>query len=276
MSAARTATASNDDYNILSSYLRNVSNHKTITREDEVELAALIKEGDECALKTLVQANLRLVLKIAYKYKNRHCSFLDLINEGNIGLMYAARKYDPKFGLRFSSYAVWWIKQAISLYLIQHAKGPISIPIRKVLLLQKIQKESEKMRTILHRNPTIEELAHRLKLDPKVIKDTMQVMPEYTGWEDYLDMHAQEGADVERDVDQRLCCGVVRNLLEDLPANERRGMELYYGLNGRASNNFAQIGRELNMSREGARQLVKRSLNKLRAMPRTQTLKAYL
>jgi len=272
-----TATRANEAENILSSYLRNVSGHDTVTRDEELELAARIADGDEEALKLLVMANLRLVLKVAYRYKNRTCSFLALINEGNIGLIYAARKYDPTFGLRFSSYAVWWIKQAISLYLIQHAKGPISVPIRKVLLLQKLRKEREQLRAVLHRNPTVEELAARLKLDPTVVAETLQVVPEYTGWEDYLDGSSpQNGVDVEQDVDQRLCSGVVRHLLDGLPANERRGMELYYGLDGGSANNVAEIGRELNMSREGARQLVKRSLGKLRATPHVERLKAYL
>ncbi len=263
------------DHNLLSSYLRNVSRHSTITREEEVELSARIKNGDKEALTILVQANLRLVLKIAYRYKNKQRSFLDLINEGNIGLMSAARKYDPKFGLRFSSYAVWWIKQAITLYLIQHGKGPISVPIRKVLLQKRIHREFEKMRVLLRRNPTVDELADKLHMKSSLVEEILRIIPEFTGFEEYLN-HQAKGTDVERDVDQRLCTGAVSRFLNRLPENERRGMELYYGLNGGASNNFAQIGRELKMSREGARQLVKRSLNKIRAMPRAETLKAYL
>jgi len=264
------------DQALLSNYLANVAKYGRIDRDEEKVLAFRIRTGDEEALSKMVITNLRLVLKIAYKYRNRYCSFLDLINEGNIGLIYAARKYNPDFGLRFSSYAVWWIKQSISLFLIQHAKGPISVPIRKVLLQQKVNKEAERLRSMLKRKATVEELALRLKLSPKVIKETLRIVPEYAGWEDHLEHSVEEDADIERHVDNRLCTKALEVLMEGLSDSERRGVELYYGLHGGAENNYAQIGRELSMSREGARQLIKRSLIKLRAMPRVDNLQAYL
>ena len=124
----------------ISSYLKNVANYNTVDADEENNLVQRIQRGDESAVIELVQANLRLVLKIAYKYGRSNCSLLDLINEGNIGLMQAARKFDPEFGLRFASYAVWWIKQAISLFNIRHERGPISVPVRKSLLLKKNKK----------------------------------------------------------------------------------------------------------------------------------------
>lgn len=264
------------DQEAFASYLRGVAGYGRIDHDEEVVLAARIKAGDEAALERMVLANLRLVLKIAYRYRSRQATFLDLVNEGNIGLIYASRKYDPRFGLRFSSYAVWWIKQAISLYLVQHAKGPISVPIRKVMLLQKINRESERMRSILGRSPTQEETARRMGLTTEVVEDAVRSVPEYTGWEDYLELHAGPSRDVEQDVDRRLCGDIIRKLMLDLPAHERLGMQLYFGLEGQAASNFAQIGRVLNMSREGARQLVKRSLDKLRALPGTRMLRAYV
>ena len=261
---------------VISSYLRNVSAHDTVSREEEIELVTRIKKGDESAVMELVRANLRLVLKIAYRYGYSNCSLLDLINEGNIGLMQASRKFDPEFGLRFASYAVWWIKQAMSLFIIRHERGPISVPVRKSLLIKKIKKETESLRLLIQREPTIEELAARIGSTPEAIKEAIDLNPEYTGWEDYMNHASDDNSVVEKSVEEKFCGRQVRGLLEHLPANEKKGMELYYGLNGLSSSNFAEVGRELNMSREGARQLVKRSLKKLRTMPQTAPLRAYL
>jgi RNA polymerase primary sigma factor len=261
---------------VISSYLKNVASYNTVSAEEENALVKRIQSGDESAVVELVQANLRLVLKIAYKYGRTNCSLLDLINEGNIGLMQAARKFDPDYGLRFASYAVWWIKQAISLFNIKHERGPISVPVRKSLLLKKIKKETESLRSLLHREPTIDELALRLGVPEESIREAIELTPEFTGWEDYLNHAGSDDSLVERSVENKLCSNQVRSLLNNLPENERKGMELYYGINGLASSNFAEVGRELNMSREGARQLVKRSLRKLRTLPQTEPLRAYL
>jgi len=261
---------------VISSYLRNVSAHNTVSREEEIELVARIKNGDESAVVELVRANLRLVLKIAYRYGYSNCSLLDLINEGNIGLMQASRKFDPEFGLRFASYALWWIKQAMSLFIIRHERVPSSVPVRKSLLIKKIKKETESLRLLIQREPTIAELAIRIGSTPEAIKEAIDLNPEYTGWEDYMNHSSDGNSVVEKRVEEKFCGKQVRRLLEHLPANEKKGMELYYGLNGLASANFAEVGRELNMSREGARQLVKRSLKKLRTMPQTAPLRAYL
>jgi RNA polymerase primary sigma factor len=261
---------------VISSYLKNVSAHNVVSREEEEELVSRIKDGNESAVMELVMANLRLVLKIAYRYGYSNCSLLDLINEGNIGLIQAARKFDPEFGLRFASYAVWWIKQAMSLFTIRHERGPISVPVRKSLLFRKIKKETETLRTLIQREPTIEELAARIGSTPEAIKEAIDLNPEYTGWEDHLNHTGHDNSIVEKSVEKKLCGTQVKVLLNYLPENERKGMELYYGLNGLASSNFAEVGRELNMSREGARQLVKRSLKKLRTLPQTEPMRAYL
>ena len=122
----------------------------------------------------------------------------------------------------------------------------------------------------------MEEVAGRLGVLESAVKEAIDLNPEFTSWEDYLN-HASSGkSSVEKSVEEKICGNQVRKLLHSLPENERKGMELYYGLNGVASSNFAEVGRELNMSREGARQLVKRSLKKLRTLPQTEPLRAYL
>jgi len=266
----------NDACTAIGSYLKNVASYDTLSAEDELTLVKDIQKGNESAIMKLVHANLRLVLKIAYKYGYSNCSLLDLINEGNIGLMQAARKFNPEFGLRFASYAIWWIKQAISLFTIKHERGPISVPVRKALLLKKIRKERESLKMEFHREPSLKELAVRLGTDMNSIKDAITYNPEYTGWEDYLNHIGDDSSIVEQNVEEKLCSSQIKSLLKNLPDNERRGMELYYGLNGLGSSNFAEVGRELNMSREGARQLVKRSLKKLRILPQTAPMRAYL
>ena len=262
---------------VFSHYVASVSRHARIDRDQEVALSRRIQNGDTAALEQMVVANLRLVLKIAYRYRSHGASFLDLVNEGNIGLSHAARKFDPVYGLRFSSCAVWWIKQAINLYLVQHGKGPISVPIRKVTLHNKIRRERDRIRTTLGRTPSVEETARSMGLTVQAVEEAITSVPEYADWDSFEDNHPGDAdGSVELDVDRRLCSHLVRRVLAELPDHERLGMQLYFGLEGRGSNNFAQIGRVLKMSREGARQLVKRSLAKIRQFPEAQALRAYV
>ena len=267
----------------LADYVRAARKEPRLTAEEEIEVAARIARGDEAALDLMVRANLRIVLRVARKYVRRHVFLSDLVNEGNIGLIKAAKRYDPSFGLRFVSYAVWWVKQSIILFLIRHSKGLISIPIRKVIMAEKAKKESEILQCQLGRRPTLPELAHHLKIDADVLDQAVNAIPDYVGWEEYLEgSHRVASPSNGRQVDAQSHCelnetrSVIGVALAELSGREKTGIELFYGLRDGQAHNYADIGRELDMSREGARQLVKRSLRKLREGDTSQRLRSFL
>lgn len=267
----------------LGDYVRAARLEPRLSAEEEVELAGRIAEGDEAALDLMVRANLRIVIRVARKYIRRHVFLSDLVNEGNIGLIKAAKRYDPSFGLRFVSYAIWWVKQSIILFLIRHSKGLISIPIRKVIMAEKAKKESEILQCQLGRRPTLPELAKHLKIAPETLDQAVNAIPDYVGWEEYLEGNHQVASPLNgRPMDAQSVCernearSVIGSALSELSGRERTGIELFYGLRNGQAQNYADIGRELDMSREGARQLVKRSLRKLRESDASPLLRSLL
>lgn len=275
-----------DAENHLAAFVRHVSSIPRLDREEEICLAKEISKGSQEALNKMILANLYLTVKIARNYQRTGVSFLDLINEGNLGLMRAARKYNPSFGIRFSSYAIWWIKQRISIYLIQHGRGSISVPIRKVVLFKSIVKESQILQNKLHRQPTTQELAERLKVDSDVLEETINLMPEYVSMDEVLAGHSgtqksmgavvENAGDVESRLERLTFHKDLKQIMEPLSDRERKGVLLFYGLADGKQMNFADLGRRLRMSREGARQLIRRSLNKIRKSPDISLLQEYL
>ncbi len=276
----------------LSSYSKAAVSFPRLTKEDEVELANQVAKGSEEAAHKLVLSNLYLVIRIARNYRRQNTSLLDLINEGNIGLLKAAQKFNPEFGIRFSSYASWWIKQRISIYLIQHTKGSISIPIRKVLQLYSLNRESQQLQNQLHRKPTVDELATSMKTTRKSVQDTLNLIPEYLNIDDCLGSATTSDIEdgrstssghlssvpstVERSIQHKTLKASLLKMLGILSAREKEGVKLFFGLTGGEDMNYAELGRNLKISREGARQLIKRSINKLRQHPQAEMLKEYL
>lgn len=276
----------------LASYAKVAVSYPRLTREDEIQLAEEVAKGSDEAVHRLVLSNLYLVIRIARNYRRQNTSLLDLINEGNIGLLKAARKFNPQFGIRFSSYASWWIKQRISIYLIQHTKGAISIPIRKVLQLYNLNRESQQLQNQLHRRPTVEELATSMRTTPQSVQETMNLIPEYLNIDDCLgaattnDVEAGRSSSVghlasvpstvERSIQHKTLQSSLGSMLDVLSEREREGVKLFFGLTGGEEMNYAALGRQLKISREGARQLIKRSIEKLRAHPKANLLKEYL
>jgi len=282
--SASAAAVPRESENHLANYLRAVKQHPGMEREEEVALAHEIQKGSAQALERMVLAHLHLAVKIARNYQRSGISLLDLINEGNIGLMRAARKFNPDFGIRFPSYASWWIKQRISIYLIQHGRGAISVPIRKVVLFKAISKESQVLQNRLHRKPTIQELSERLKVAPGVLEDTISNIPEYVSMDDYQQGHIAAGAghgaermsDVEARMERNTFHKDLVGILQDLSDREKKGVLLFYGLTEGKEMSYADLGRRLHISREGARQLIRRSLNKIRQSPKVALLQEYL
>jgi len=285
MAIALRHSAVKESENHLGNYIRAVNQIPSLEKDEEIGLAHEIQKGSAQALERLVQANLSLTVKIARNYQRSGVSLLDLVNEGNIGLIRAARKYNPKFGISFPSYACWWIKQRIAIYLIQHGRGAITVPIRKVVLFKAITKESQVLQNKLHRKPTIQELSDRLKVAPQVLQETMSYIPEYVSMDDYLQGHitaagpahgAERMSDVEARLEQNTFHKDLLDILQNLSDREKKGVILFYGLTDGEEMSYADLGRRLKISREGARQLIRRSLSKIRQSPKVSLLKEYL
>jgi len=264
---------------VLKDYLREISGSENLEREEEESLCVRAQAGDDSALTRMVRSHLGLVVRIARRYRRQGVALEDLINEGNIGLVRAVRKYDASHGLPFVPYAVWWVKQAMIMFLIQHGQGAISLPIRKVQLLKRARREADLLKTVLGRRPSKAEVAERLDKEPSELEALEQAVPEYVAWEDYLEEPRAAGAErhpAEERVDGRRLRGALEHLVERLPAKDQSGVRLYFGLDGGAGMNYADLGRTLSMTREGARQMIKRSLKRLRADPGTAPLASYL
>ncbi|MBI4861275.1 MAG: sigma-70 family RNA polymerase sigma factor, partial [Candidatus Riflebacteria bacterium] len=234
MARAAVASTSRESENHLASYIRSVGQCRGLEKEEETALAREIQKGSAQALERLTLAYLHLPVKIARSYQRSGIALLDLINEGNIGLMRAARKFNPDFNLRFHSYAIWWIKQRIAIYLIQHGRGSISVPIRKVVLFKAITKESQILQNRLHRKPTVQELAERLKVSAQVLEDTMSYIPEYISMDEYMQGHLASGGTIQGGVAEHMSEVEARlekntfhrdlvGILEDLSDREKKG-----------------------------------------------------
>lgn len=246
---------------------------------DLAEACLRAQDGDEVALERAVRAHLRLVARLARRYRRKGVSLDDLVNEGNIGLVRAIRKFDPEFGMPFVPYAMWWIKQAMIMFLIQHGQGAISLPIRKVQMLKRLRREEDQLKIQLGRAPTEAELAERVNLAPEKIQNLRRHLPEYVAWEDFREEPKEDREaphPAESRVDNRRLRGVLEEMVEDLPDRDRQGVRLYFGLDGGVGMNYADLGRSLEMTREGARQMIKRSLRRLRENPRARPLQHWL
>lgn len=248
--------------------------------EEERDLCVRAQAGDETALASMVRAHQGLVQRTARRYRRQNVALDDLVNEGNIGLVRAVRKFDPSFGLPFVPYAIWWVKQAMIMHLIQHGQGVISLPIRKVQLLKRIRREESHLESLFGRRPDDQELAEHLGRSREEVSEVRRAVPEYVAWEDYIEEPRNPRQDDSHPAETQVDQGRLRQALEDLvnglPPRDQRGVRLYFGLDGQGSMNYADLGRSLEMTREGARQMIMRSLRRLRAHPGVQPLSAYL
>lgn len=245
------------------------------------QLCALYRAGDPGALERLLERHRSLVARVARRYVRRGVAPEDLASEGTIGLLRAARKFDPRFGLAFLPYAIWWVKQAMIMHVIQHGQGAIALPIRKVQLQKRLRREQEILKSTLGRDPTPAELARETGKGEAEVRDALQLTPEFLAWEDHLADTAGDGAPpgvhpAEAAVDRRRLRDELETLVRELPQKDQAGLRLYFGLDGGFGMNFATLGRSLCMTREGARQMIKRSLGRLRSDPRSLGLSAWL
>lgn len=276
--------ASVEEQSALDQYLRDVSRHELITPDREKELGARARLGDEEAVQELARANLRFVISVAKKYQNRGVALTDLIQEGNVGLVTAARKFDPDQGVKFISYAVWWIRQAILASLANHGRS-VRVPLNRASDLARIFREKERLKQELGREPTPEELSLATDLTPELI-ESLQTL---NAAEIRLDAPigdsedsqlverfiAEEAAEPEQDVESRLLAESVRDALNTLEPRDARVLRLYFGLEGEREHTLEEIGNMLGVTRERIRQLRDRALRRLREGEKGSALESF-
>jgi len=262
-----------DDRDALDQYLREVSRHELITRAEEIELGHRALRGDEDAVQALVRANLRFVISVAKKYQNRGVALTDLIQEGNVGLVTAARKFDPEQGVKFISYAVWWIRQAILSSLANQGRA-VRVPLNRASDLARIFRERERLKQELKREPTTEEIGRAAKLTPEVVEHLQTLNASEIRLDapigDSDDSHlverfvVDEAPEPEEAVEDRMLAEHVGRALETLQERDAKVLRLYFGLDGGREHTLEEIGNMLGVTRERIRQLRDRALRRLR------------
>jgi RNA polymerase primary sigma factor len=263
-------------------FLKDVGKVDLLTAAQEVELAKRIERGDHLAKQEMVEANLRLVVSIAKKYRNQGLPFLDLIQEGTIGLVRAAEKFDHRKGFKFSTYATWWIRQAVARALADKART-IRMPVHIVEKLNKIVRTERKLRAELGREPFAWEIADELELDPDEVESIRRSSQPPVSLEKPVgdDEESEFGhfltdeneALPDEVADEELRKAALRRVLGSLSPRERRVLELRYGLDGEHPRTLDEVGRTFNVTRERIRQIENQSLKKLRALAEAQSLK---
>jgi RNA polymerase primary sigma factor len=266
--------APNDpERDILDQYLYEVSTYPLLKGTQEFDLARLIRAGDQVALQELVTRNLRFVISVAKKYQNRGMPLIDLIGEGNLGLLTAARKFDPDQGVKFISYAVWWIRQAILSSLAKHGRT-VRVPLNRTSDLSRIIKGAEILRQQLRREPMPEELAKLTGLTVEVVQALCALNTGDIRLDAPMDPDsdrslierfvAEEMPNPEDDYMNRFVSEEIERALATLPARDSKVLRLYFGLDGGREHTLEEIGSMLGVTRERVRQLRDRALKRLR------------
>lgn len=269
----------------LDKYLQDISRQDLISAEEEVKLAQRIREGDQAALDRLVEANLRFVVSVAKQYQNQGLSLPDLINEGNVGLIKAARRFDETRGFKFISYAVWWIRQSI-LQAIAEQSRIVRLPLNQVGALNRLKKESGRLEQKLERPPSDGELAEALELSGQKVKEVIGVNSQYISMDaplrqdedtSFMDVFIPE--DHERTDDDLMHESLIQEIqrsLSTLTDKERDIINMFYGIGQAHGYTLEEIADEFGLTRERVRQIKERAMRRLRAGSRCQQLRAYL
>jgi RNA polymerase primary sigma factor len=280
--AAEVALKPDTSTDSLQLFLKEIGRVRLLTAAQEVELARRIERGDQAAKVHMIEANLRLVVSIAKRYRNQGLPFLDLIQEGTIGLVRAAEKFDYRKGFKFSTYATWWIRQAVARALADKGRT-IRMPVHVVEKLNKILRTERKLRAERGREPTSQEIADDLDMTLEEVESIRRTAQAPVSLEKPVgdDDDSEFGHFIEDDseplpddvADQTLRNETLTRVLGMLADRERRILELRYGLNGEAPCTLDEVGRAFNVTRERIRQIENQSLKKLRALAEAQKLR---
>ena len=269
----------------LDQYLRDISIYPLINREQEVALALRIRENDQEALDTLVRSNLRFVVSVAKKYQNQGVSLSDLINEGNLGLIRAAHKFDETKGIKFISYAVWWIRQAILQALAEQSRI-VRVPLNRAGTLHRIGKRASALLQELGREATNAEIAFGMDITEEEVAKTMSISQTHLSLDapmtagednrllDYLPDTVSRTPDEE--TFEKALTQSINDALGGLKEREAKILRLYFGLGDAEPMTLEQIGEVLNITRERVRQIKEKALSRLRHVSRARALESYL
>ena len=269
-------------------YLREIGKIPLLSPEEELEIAHKVAEGDKRAKDKMAEANMRLVVSIAKRYSGRGLDFLDLIQEGNTGLLRAVEKFDPDKGFKFSTYATWWIRQAITRAIADQART-IRIPVHMVETINKLLRTQRRMTQELNREPTIEELAKELEMEPEKVEYVMKIKQDITSLDagvgrdgededsvlgDFIE--AEEGVAPEESAASQLLKEQVQSILGTLSEREQKILKMRFGLESGKSHTLEEVGQEFAVTRERIRQIEAKALAKLRKHKDAKKLHEYL
>lgn len=268
----------------LEKYLQEIGHQDLLTADEEVELAQQIKKGDRKALERLTKANLRLVVSVAKQYQNKGLSLPDLINEGNLGLIKAAERYDETRGFKFISYAVWWIRQSI-LQAIAEQSRIVRLPLNQVGSVNRIARELNKFEQENERKPSVEEMADRIDLPEEKIAEAMKINTHHVS----MDAPFADGEDnslldflpntdspsTDNVLDQESLRTEIGRVLDVLNDREQKVIKAFFGI-GMQEMTLEEIGDKYNLTRERVRQIKEKAIRRLRYNTKSKTLKTYL
>lgn len=267
-------------------YLREIGKIPLLTPTEELALAQRVRKGDKDAKDKMAEANMRLVVSIAKRYSGRGLDFLDLIQEGNTGLLRAVEKFDPDKGFKFSTYATWWIRQAITRAIADQART-IRIPVHMVETINKLLRTQRRMTQELNREPSIEELAAEMEMEPEKIEYVMKIKQDITSLDanvrdddddsvlgDFIE--DEEAQSPEESAAIQLLKEQVKNMLGVLTEREQKILKMRFGLEDGKSHTLEEVGQEFSVTRERIRQIEAKALSKLRKHKDAKKLYEYL
>ena len=269
-------------------YLREIGKIPLLTPEEEAELAQRIVKGDKKAKDKMVESNMRLVVSIAKRYGGRGLDFLDLIQEGNTGLLRAVEKFDPDKGFKFSTYATWWVRQAITRAIADQART-IRIPVHMVETINKVLRTTRKLTTELNREPTNEEIAKALDMEPEKVDYVMRIKQDIASLDASVGREGDDEdsvlgdfvEDEERDSPEDSAANQIlkeqlSEILATLTEREQKIIRLRFGIGGGRPHTLEEVGNEFDVTRERIRQIEAKALSKLRKNKETKKLHEYL
>ena len=269
----------------LDKYLQEIGKVELLTSDQEVELSRLIREGNEAALDTLTKANLRFVVSVAKQYQNQGLSLGDLINEGNLGLIKAAKRFDETRGFKFISYAVWWIRQSILQALAEQSRI-VRLPLNRVGSLNRINRAFSDLEQRFEREPSPSELAEALDMTPNEIMDTIKVSSRHVSVDAPFSQEEENNLlevledTSEKKPDQGLISDSLRKeinrALDTLSKREGDVVRNYFGLDEQPALTLEEIGKKFKLTRERVRQIKEKAIRRLRQTSHSKTLKTYL